>query len=234
MLKRALLAAAFAVAFIASPVKAADIPLPTKAPAYLTYPTGSGWFWGVSASGIGGTATATGAQGGTVVGGRFGLDGGYTGTIGDTFWFAEASVSAQALNGASPALSVLSSVNFEERLGIGVPQSTWASVLAAVPGLSSVSFPSIPLMNGATLGPSNPYVFAALYQDDVSATLGASYGKAWLFSYGAGVGLLNRLSNGMMLDTSIEWKHGAAGMLVGGSAVQPFQDAYLATARLKF
>lgn len=221
---------------LSSAVAAADLPtLPAKAPAFAVYPIGSGWFYGVSASGLGGTATASGgAQGGTVMGGRFGIDGGYTGRIGSTFWFAEASISGQMLNGASPALSVLSSFNFEERLAIGVPQSTWSSVLALVPGLSSVAFPSLPVLNGASFGPSNPYAFASLYQDDVSATLAGASGKSWLVSYGAGVGVLNRLSNGMMMDTSIEWKHGAGGLLVGKSNVQPFQDAYLATVRLKF
>jgi hypothetical protein len=216
--------------------RAADVSPPLKAPAYLTYPASSGFFYGVSASGLGGSATATNASapGGNVIGGRFGFDVGYTGPIGNTFYFIEASVSAQAINGASPALNLVSAVGFSERFAVGVPPALWGQVLAAVPGLSSVAFPTVPTVNGFSLAASQPYVFASLYQDDVSATLGAATGSSWLMSYGAGVGILNRVSNGMMLDTSIEWKHGAAGMLVGGSNVTPFQDAYLATMRLKF
>ncbi len=230
-------AVAIAAAFALSPARAADVSTPAlKAPAWASYPTGAGFFYGVSASGLGGSATATNANapGGNVIGGRFGFDVGYTGPIGSTFYFIEASVSAQAINGASPALNLVSAVGFSERFAIGVPPNLWGQVLAAVPGLSSVAFPTVPTVNGINLGASQPYVFASTYQDDVSATLGAATGKAWLFSYGAGVGILNRLSNGMMLDTSVEWKHGAAGMLVGASNVTPFQDAYLATMRLKF
>jgi hypothetical protein len=215
---------------------AADLPvaLPAKAPAFAVYPVGNGWFYGVSASGFGGTAAASNAQGGTVMGGRFGIDGGYTGTFGSTFYFIEASMSAQAVNGASAQLPITAAVNFEERFAVGVPYDTWNKVLAMVPGLSSVSMPTVPSLGGYTTGANSPYVFAALYQDDVSASVGTQAGRAWLVSYGAGVGNLNRLTNGMVLDTSIEWKHQAGGMLVGSSLVYPFQDAYLATARLKF
>lgn len=218
---------------ILTPARAADLPL--KAPSFAIYPSGSGWFYGVSGSGLGGNAAAAGSSGGgAVIGGRFGIDGGYTGTIGNTFWFVEASASVQALNGASPSLSVLAPVNFEERFALGVPQSAWQRVVNLLPGLSSISMPSIPVIGNATLGPSNPYIFGSLYQDDVSATVGSAKGKAWLLSYGAGVGFLNRVSNGMMIDTSIEWKHQAGGMLVGSTLTYPFQDAYLATVRLKF
>jgi hypothetical protein len=52
--------------------------------------------------------------------------------------------------------------------------------------------------------------------------------------------MLDRLSNGWMLDLDVEWKHGAGGMLVGlapmlpAAQVTPFQDAFLANIRLKF
>jgi len=237
MFKRAFLALSLLSALF-FPAYGADLPaavnLPAKAPAFATYPVQNGWFYGVSLAGLGGTAAASNAAGGTVMGGRIGVDAGYTGTIGTTFYFVEASVSAQGINGASPALSVLSAVNFEERFAVGVPYDTWNKIASLVPGLSSISMPTVPVFNGVTMGASNPYGFLSLYQDDVSATIGANVGKAWLFSYGAGVGNLNRLSNGMVLDTSVEWKHGAAGMLVGSSLVYPFQDSYLATVRLKF
>lgn len=214
---------------------AADLPAPiTKAPAFAVYPVGNGWFYGVSASGFGGTAVASNTQGGTVMGGKFGIDAGYTGTLGSTFYFVEASMSGQAVNGASAALPIKAAVNFEERFAVGVPYDTWNKVLAMVPGLSSVAMPSVPSLSPYVTGANSPYVFTALYQDDVSASIGAQAGKAWLMSYGAGVGNLNRMSNGMVLDTSVEWKHGAAGMLVGSKLVYPFQDAYLATVRLKF
>lgn len=226
-------AASLAVACTAHFAKAADLPAKAPAvPSYFQYPTANGFFYGVSGSGMGGNASA-GLASGTVVGGRFGVDAGYTGVAGGTFWFVEASASVEAMTGASGALSVTSSTNFEERAAVGVPQNTWASVLAAIPGLSSVAMPSIPTVAGAPVS-SSPYAFAALYQDDVSAVLGANVGKDWLLSYGAGVGILNRLTNGMVLDTSVEWKHSASGMLVGSALVHPFNDSYLATARLKF
>ena len=231
-----LAATLFAVLF-SSLAFAADLPsaitLPTKAPSYLQYPAGSGWFYGVSASGLGGSAAASNAGGGTVIGGRFGIDGGYTGLIGNTFYFIEVSASVQAMSGTGNALNVISSANFEERFAVGVPDNIWQQALALIPGLSGTAMPSL-AVSGATVSVYKPYVFGALYQDDVSATIGADVGKAWLLSYGAGVGGISYLTNGMAVDTSIEWKHQANGMLVGTSLVYPFQDAYLATVRLKF
>jgi hypothetical protein len=227
--------AAFSFAKAQTPTPApASVNLPTKAPSFAVYPLSSGWFYGVSASGMGGAAAASGAVGGPVIGGRFGADFGYTGLVANTFYFVEGSVSGQAISGASQALGIIASVNLEERFAVGVPQNIWNEILALIPGLSSVAFPTVPVLNGVAAGPSNLYTFLSLYQDDVSATLGSAVGHDWLLSYGAGVGILNRLTNGMMLDTSIEWKHSASGMLVGASLVYPWTDAYLATVRLKF
>lgn len=237
-----------------SPAFSADVGTPTPAPSSVslpfnapTYPTSSGWFYGLQASGLGGTASSTAGGSGQVIGGQVGINGGYTGPLSlfnyNTFYFLEASFSGQAINGASDILAFTSNMSFEERAAIGVPQQVWQAVLNSVPGLGSIQFAALPTINGATMGPAQPYVFGALYQDDVtgsftSATGLNAVGKDWLLSYGLGVGFLSLASNGVMLDQYIQWKHGAGGMVIGSginaTSAKAFDDTFQAVVSLKF
>jgi opacity protein-like surface antigen len=229
----ALLAAAAAI--FSSQAFAAD--LPVKASPYLSYPTGNGWFWGVSASGFGGTVANSNAPNGTLFGAKAGIDFGYTGTIANTMYFVEQNFSAQAVSG-SPTL-ISASFSMEQRLAVGVPPALFQQWLQLT-GLNSVSMPTVGgvMPPGTVLTTSAPYASIQLYEDDVSLQLGNLTGKSWLFSYGVGAGILNRLNNGWVLDTSIEWKHAAAGILIGSAPViansRPFDDAFLGTIRVKF
>jgi hypothetical protein len=229
------------VLFVAPPLRAADLPLkaPAAASPFLAYPNGNGWFWGVSASGLGGTTSSTGnLASGNLIGGKFSVDVGYTGNIGQGFWFVEQNFNAQAIQGPGNGLSMAATFGMEQRYAIGASQSVVSQLWGLIPGLSGVAMPSLPgLPNGLSVGPANWYGFGATYEDDVSASLGTATGKSWLFAFGAGVGALYRVSNGMVLDTSIEWKHGTQGMLIGANplgSVNPFTDTYLATVRVKF
>lgn len=235
----AILAAALAAVALAPVARAADLPVYSKAPAYLSYPTGSGWFWGVSGSGLGGTTSSTGnITSGNLIGAKVGLDVGYTGLIGSGFYFVEQNFNAQAIQGPGNGLAVSATFGMEQRYAIGAPQKVVSEFVNIIPGLSSIAMPSLPLLGGVSVGPANWYVFAATYEDDVSASLGTATGKSWLFAGGAGIGAIYRASNGWAIDTSIEWKHNTQGMLIGpapiAASVTPFADTYLATVRVKF
>lgn len=229
----------FSLLMLAAPAFAADLPVKAPKSSFLTYPETSGWFWGVSASGFGGTETSTVGTNGTMFGGKFGFDFGYTGVLGGTMYFVEQSFSAQAVSG-SPSL-ISAAFSMEQRFAVGVPQNLFQQWLQLT-GLNSVSMPTVGGVQppGTTLVSSAPYASIQLYEDDVSLQLGNLTGKSWLFSYGVGAGILNRLNNGWVLDTSIEWKHAATGILIGAPAAagvasaRPFNDAFLGTVRVKF
>lgn len=236
-----LAAVACAVAMLLGPVaRAAD--LPVKAPAFLTYPTGNGWFWGLSASGLGGTTSSTGGlASGNVIGGKAGLDVGFTGNIGQGFFFVEQNFNLQAIQGPGAGVAMSAKFGMEQRYAIGASQNIVSQAANLIPGLGGVAMPSLPtLPAGLTVSAPNWYVFAATYEDDVSSSLGTATGKSWLVSGGAGVGAIYRVSNGWAVDTSVEWKHSLQGMLIGAKStgmvgtVTPFADAYLATVRVKF
>lgn len=227
----------FTLLILGAPAFAADLTVKPKS-SLLTYPETSGWFWGVSASGFGGTETSTVGASGTMFGGKFGIDFGYTGVLAGTMYFVEQSFSAQAVSG-SPSL-ISAAFSMEQRFAVGVPQNLFQQWLQLT-GLNTVSMPTVGGVQppGTTLVSSAPYASVQLYEDDVSIQLGNMTGKSWLLSYGVGAGILNRLNNGWVLDTSIEWKHAASGILIGadpaivGSA-RPFNDAFIGTVRVKF
>ena len=237
MLKRIAALVLAASVLLASPLtRAADLPAKTPGAlsSLLAYPTGNGFFWGLSASGLGGT-TGSGFGPGNLIGGKIGLDVGYTGTLGSGFYFIEHNFNLQGIQGPGGAQSVSAAFGMQQRYAIGASQSTVNQFVNLVPGLGSVAMPSVPLLPGVTLAPANYYLFASTYEDDVSASVGTSTGRSWLFSYGVGTGILFRGSNGWVFDTSIEWKHSEGGMLIGAAGtVKPLKDAYLGTVRVKF
>jgi hypothetical protein len=160
---------------------------------------------------------------------------GYTGKLGANWWFVEQEVKGTINNGASQIVTLKPQVEFETRFGVGVPQNIFSQFANMVfPSNTNPSMPSLPALPGnITVNSMNPYVFGGLHALDVSASVGANYATSWLFSWGAGVGNMYRLSNGLVLDTSLEYVHQSTGMLVGATNIK-FEDRYEAMVSLKF
>lgn len=209
-----LLFAAVAAA-ISLPALAAD--LPVKANRLLAYPTGCGLFYGVNTMGSGGGAAGASFTGSQVLAGDVGLSAGYTCPLGDTFWFVEGMFDVTRMSGGGPGLGGISaSATFEQRAAIGAPLSTISALSSLLPGLGGIALPSIPMLPaGVSAGAANPYAFVSLHEQDVSAQVMTGAGKSWLFSWGAGVGALTRLSNGMVLDTWVEYQAASTGLRLG-------------------
>lgn len=235
-LKRSILAGLAIAAAFALPAAAADLPVKARQlPATLMYPTGSGWFFGVGASGLGGTAGGT-VTGGAIFGGTVSASVGYTRVFGGGYFaFVDQAVKATALNGASSVLKLSQSVEFETRLAVGAPDAVIAQWASAV-GVGSASMPMLPLLpSNLSIAPGASYGFISLHASDVSAQVMTNIGTSYLFSAGAGIGKLYRVSNGMAIDTSVEYVHQSTGLQVGvpGLKVQ-YNDKIEMMASLKF
>lgn len=207
------------VAFVALPAFAAD--LPVKANRLLAYPTGCGFYYGVSASGSGGGSSGTTFSGAQVLAGDIGLVGGYTCPISpSSFWFAEGIASISKVNGADTAsnLKLAGTASFEQRVGFGAPWSVIQALVSAVPSLGGVAVPSVPILpNGITAGATNPYIFLGVNERDISAQVMVNAGKAYVVSGEIGFGALTRLSNGMMLDGSVKYQPASTKLRIGAA-----------------
>jgi len=101
------------------------------------------------------------------------------------------------------ACSIGASWGFEEGVLFGFPVTT---VLALLPNLGNI-FPALPpLPNGVTATGSHPYIGAFLHQDDDSAAVGAARGQAWQLTPAVGVGMINQWTNGLVVDTRVEYE----------------------------
>lgn len=223
--------------FASAAAFAADLPVKAL-PQFMDYPLANGMFWGGNASGLAGTTgSSAGIASGNLIGAKIGADIGYTWALGTGFAFIEQNFNLQAIQGPGNGLSVAAQFGMEQRYAYGVTQDVAAKFASLIPGLSSVAMPSLPVISGVTFSPASYYVFAATYEDDVSATLGTATGKSWLFSYGAGVGTLWRSNKLFVVDISVEWKHSDASLVIGAKpfgTVKPFSDAGIGTVRWKF
>lgn len=219
MLKRHFIAA---LALIAAATPALSADLIRKAPlaSEIGYPVGCGLFYGISTEGSATPIKDAPVQTTALSGAVSGLLG-YTCPIkgGTAFWFAEASVGAQALNGGGNGLGMNAPLHFKERVGIGGPISGMLGMLQ-IPVLSDLpSLPSIPnLPAGVTAGQSRAYVYAALNQDDISASFGAAGGRNWVITPEAGIGMLTRLSNQVVVDVWAGAKFSGNSVCLGGGA----------------
>lgn len=179
------------------------------------YPTnGCGAYYGVNAMGSA-SPIANATPGATAIGGDIGGTIGYTcATSASTFWFAEATADFQNLNGSGSGFSLTGPAHFEERFAFGGPLNQMLNVL---PNLNIPAVPSLPnLPNGITAGPSNGYIYAAINEDDVSATFGNSTGRDWIISPEFGVGMLSRLSNNVVADAWVGARLQTGKVCVGG------------------
>jgi hypothetical protein len=201
-----------------SPVIAADLPRALPLKALQPYDLSRcGPYFGVNtigtAGGVNGTSGQFVAPGTQVVQGGIGGTIGYGCPIGpptaagQSFWFVEGMADVTNLNGNASGLSLSGPASFTERFGAGTPINNLLSAIFPA-GLSlNAAVPNLPVLPpGVTAGPSAPYIFVALHQTDVSAAFGLASNREWQLSYGAGLGLRSRLSNGVVADTFAEWQ----------------------------
>lgn len=182
------------------------------------YPTKCGFYYGV---GTGGNA---GAVKGAVVGTQI-VQGDIDGIIGYTcpfaqnaFWFAEGSAGIANLNGDTNGLSLSGPAVFIERFGAGSPINSMLGTL--IPGLNSVSLPSLPLLPpGTTSSPGNAYAFAGMVEQDIGAQVITGGGHQWVVAPLLGLGILTRISNGAVVDTWAGWQMNSNSFCPGGGKI---------------
>lgn len=208
-MKRLIIAAALAA--LAFPAFAADMPV--KYAAAKGYPLARcGIYFGL------GTGGSAGAVDGAVVGtqivqGQLDALVGYTCPFrADGFWFVEGSVGMNNVNGSVNGLAISGPLVLMQRVGLGTPINHLFNPFAG-----NISLPSLPpLPNGVTAGPANGYFFAGLVEQDISAQVGTGHTKQWLIAPMVGVGLLTRLSDGVVIDTWGGWQMNSQSFCPGG------------------
>lgn len=203
----------------AFPAMAGD--MPTKAApssqGFGPYPTnGCGLYYGINALGSA-TVVANAPVGAQTIGGDIGGTLGYaceTSKAG-TFYFVEALADFQNLNGSQNGLSLTGPAHLEQRIGFGGPLNQMIGAL--LPSLGTTTLPTLPLLpTGVIAGPSKQYIYAALNEDDVSASFGKGSSHDWLISPEVGVGMLSRLSNNVVADVWAGFKMQSQAMCLGG------------------
>lgn len=196
------IALALALAALAAlPAAAADII--TKAPPQQTFFSGyanggCGAYYGVNVLGSA-APIADAPVGATAIGGAVGGTFGYgCAPTPNTFWFAEFMGDIQNLNGSANGFSLSGPAHLEQRVGFGGPIN---QLLSLLPNLNFPAVPSLPaLPNGITSGGQQGYIYAALNEDDISASFLGTGAHAWLISPELGIGLQSRLSNNVVAD----------------------------------
>lgn len=201
------------------PALAAD--LPTKAAAYVGYPTTNGFYYGIGTGGNAG-AVSGGAIGTQIVQGELDAIIGYTGKFaGNAFWFAEMQGGFSNLNGNSNGFSLSGPGVFVERVGVGSPINNLLNIL---PSFNFPSVPTLPVLPaGITASPGNLYLFAGLVEQDFGILTASATGHNWILSPLIGTGILTRLSNNVVLDTWAGWQMTATNSvcLSSGQCVRP-------------
>ena len=189
---------------LSTPALAAD--LPAKAP-LGGYPyTSCGAYFGLDTVAITGS-TSQGEIGGLV---------GYSCPLGSNgFWFAEGMFNFANLNSTgSSGINLTGPASFTQRVGAGSPLSNLFSLFPSL----NLQIPTLPVLpTGVTVVTTHPYIFAALHEQDISATFGLSQNKAWEFSPGVGLGVINQLSNAVALDLFGEAQIQQKAICVGGA-----------------
>ncbi len=198
------------LALVAGSALAAD--LPTKA--LSGYPLARcGFYYGL---GTGGSAGAVdGAAVGTqIVQGELDALVGYTCPfLTNSFWFVEGSAGFNNVNGSVNGLALSGPLVLMQRVGAGSPINTLFN-----PFSNSLALPSLPaLPNGVTYGPANGYFFAGIVEQDISAQIALdNHSKQWVIAPMIGLGLLSRLSDGVVVDTWAGWQMNSQSFCPGG------------------
>jgi hypothetical protein len=209
-------------------------PLAAKSPSSpLQALNNCGYYYGINTLGGAGSVNG-GAPGASVIQGAVGGTIGYGCSIGATpgnFVFVEGNFDWANLNGATSGLALTGPAHFEERFGLGSPL---ASLLPSAFNLSSSQIPADPLLPaGVTAGPSYPFMFFSLHEQDVSAQLGLASNQEWLFSPGFGIGLESTWSNGIIVEPAVQYVLQSSGLQVG-PAKASLGNAIEASVTLKY
>jgi hypothetical protein len=180
-----------------------------------------GMYFGVNSMGSAGTISG-GPPGASIIQGDVGLTLGYGcpfGQLPGNFWFVEGNFDWAGLNGSQNGLALTGPLHFEQRAGVGSPLS---SMLNMFPSLTNgLSVPALPVLPaGVSAGPSYPFIFVSLHEQDISASFGLAQNREWLISPGIGIGLESRLSNSVVADTTCQWVMQSSGLTVGPNSVK--------------
>lgn len=181
------------------------------------YPVKCGMYYGINTEGY--AAPVSGASG-AALGGAIGGTLGYTcASSPSTFWFVEGLVDFQTFAGIQNGVGLGGPLHLEQRAAFGGPI---ANMLNIFPNLNLPAVPSLPaLPSGVTAGSPNGYIFVGVSEDDISANFGAAAARDWAVSPEAGVGILSRLSNNVVIDVwaGVALQSNEFCMSVGGSTV---------------
>lgn len=190
---------------------AADLP-PKKAAPVLgnTYPTSTGFYFGIGAGGAATPVEASGLPGvntaglNTFGGSVFGTVGYVWGSAdGSRFFRVNLDAGWQNINGQSSGISFSGPASIQAGAEIGVP---FAQLAAFLPGFGLPSFPGLPpAPSGVTYGPPHMYGGAFVDFQDVSVNFGLAKNQEWKIAPGIRLGMLVPTSNGLMLDTKLEY-----------------------------
>jgi hypothetical protein len=197
---------------------------------------GCGAYFGINAMGAGGSTT--GATSTNALSGGGGVTLGYgcpfSGGAGN-FWFIESNFDFQNINGNGNGLSIGTGgtpAHFEQRFGLGSPINALLGTISNPFG--SLSVPQLaPLPAGITAGPSYPFIFASIHEQDVSASYLGANGRDWIVSPGVGIGLQSRLSNGVVSEVAAQWVLQSQSVAIGANTVK-FGNAAMVSAALKY
>ena len=217
---------AAALAALALPAAAADMPAkapPPAAPSLLSPYSGSGPYVGFNTGGGGGSASMTQAN---VVSlqGLVGLTVGYAWSLqgGASFAAVEADFDVMNLStGSAAGLTFNGPVDLEQRVLYGFPVQTALQMLPILGNLfgNLTLSPFQPLQPGVTATNSHMYLFAGVDEKDVSANLGGTSHKTWLIAPEVGFGNRVQLNNGFAMDTSLAAQFDSRGACVGAPLV---------------
>jgi hypothetical protein len=118
------------------------------------------------------------------------------------------------LNGTQNGLALTGPVHLAQRVAVSP-----GPLLDMLPSMLPINLPAVPsipiLPAGVTSAPGAMYLHAQVDEQDYGASLGLAANREWLVSYGMGVGMLYRLSNGVVADTWVTVKTATQSMCLG-------------------
>ena len=223
-MKRLLQILAAALGLLAGPAYAAD--MPTKAPPF-GYPavTSSGPYFGlggeaevanssVASSAFGSSLYSAGAALEAVVGYQFRFRGDWVALeAGATY----TNLGNTATCAPGVTCGVGSTWGFNQGILVGFP---WTYVFSYLPNLTAIfgTSPAVPLPAGVAPTSGAPYVSLMVHEKDVSAAIAGNAGSAWQVSPAIGLGTVNFLPNGLVLDTRVEYSFANSSFAFGPNA----------------
>jgi hypothetical protein len=222
------LIAAIAAVFLSSSAFAANLALPTKAPAPFDPVASGGWYVGLGSfletqkATIGDTSLLS--QSGSI-----GAIGGYGHGNGQSWWQLQAEAYFRNLNGSGfcgLGTSCSVSSNFTGAIWMKVGGPVASTLLGALPQLGNL-FPGLsPTTVAANVF---PYIAGGVVFNDVSSSIGLANARAWTVPLGLRLGMITKLTNGTVSDVGAEVDLAGSGLAIGGAKVPqgPAYKAYL-------